>query len=179
MKHSVDELPEGLVQRSLDRASADGGDAVAVDSAADADGCPDWGFGLVVAVVVVVAGWLLLLPISGGVQRIALNRFHLQSASFARWAAQAPVPAMYNFYNQGLVEPLPWDRTPWQQPFRWTMNHFPTRAFTFGDDRRQLCRSPRPMISLRSQYRGQQLQTRWLVDEDARGRLSISGEVVP
>ncbi len=149
---------------------------------------PDWGYRAIVTTVFITAIWLLLLPLSQTVQRIALNRFHLQTGSFAAWAVQGPVPAMYNFHNQAIIEPspwnsMPWDTMPWDQPAfepqRWAINHFPTRTFTFGYERIAIRDPQHQMITLRSRYRGQTLQTRWLVDQHEDGTLSVSGEVIP
>ena len=47
-----------------------------------------------------IFGWLLLLPFSRGIQRQTMERFHLQTPSFAVWAAQQPIPPMYNLENE-------------------------------------------------------------------------------
>lgn len=150
-------------------------------TATPADGSqqPDWGYRLIVTLICGIAVWLLLLPVSDFIQRTTLNRFHQQTGSFAAWAVQAPIPAMYSFYNAVKYEPAPWDASPWDRPQQITANHFPTRAFTFGHDRMKLGTPQRGLITLRSQYRDQILETRWTVVRDDQGRLSISGEVLP
>lgn len=141
---------------------------------------PDWGFRSIMGLVLAGALWLLALPICSLVQQAALQRYHLQTRCFALWALQAPLPAMYNFYNRYRVEPQPWDATFFSQPVTGTINHFPVRLYTFGETRGELLGDvDRRMLTVRSDYRGQSLTTRWTASESARGGFELSDEVVP
>lgn len=142
---------------------------------------PDFGFRAILLLILLVACWLLALPMSRFVQRASLNRFHLQTRSFALWAVQQPIPAMYNFHNRYEIRPSPWAKdSPGQAPFvRGTANHFPLRLFTFGDNRAIFLRSPeRRQIDIWSSYRGEELHTRWTATPLSPKGFELTGEVV-
>lgn len=146
---------------------------------AEPDGGTDWTLRAIIALLVIVAGWLLALPLSSHVRRVAMDRYHLQSGSFVGWAIQAPVPAMYNFYNRYRLEPQPWDATPLSRPVSGTINHFPLRLYTFGDTRARLLDDPNfRMLTLRSDYRGDSIATRWVVNETADGGFELRDELL-
>ena len=65
---------------------------------------PDYGLGVVVALVIAVTVWLAATPLVPAVARATLARFHLRTGSFWGWAIQQPVPAMYNFANRYRVD---------------------------------------------------------------------------
>jgi len=141
---------------------------------------PDWFYRGILAVAAAIALWLILMPFCISIQRATLNRFHLQSGSFARWAIQAPIPAMYNFYNRSRIEALPWDATAFDPPLVETVNHFPTRIVTFAQWRAMVhAEENRRMVTLRSDYRGQSLQTRWIGTPREDGGVDLSDEVLP
>jgi hypothetical protein len=126
-----------------------------------------------------VAAWLIAMPVSPFIQQVALNRFHLQTGSFAAWVIQAPIPAMYNFHNRYRIEAMPWDVSPFSTPRTGTLNHFPVRVTTFATDRLYLKQADRRMITLRSDYRGRSLQTQWIATPRDEGGFVLSDEVLP
>ena len=67
----------------------------------------DLSFYAIVALIALIALWLLLMPWIPGVAKQSLQRFHLRTPSFAVWAAQFPIPSMYNFANQYKVDEFP------------------------------------------------------------------------
>jgi hypothetical protein len=141
---------------------------------------PDWGFRCIAAMVSIVALWLLAMPFCQFIQQTTFNRYHLQSGSFAAWATQAPIPAMYNFHNRYRIEPQPWDATLFSRPETGTINHFPVRLYTFGDNRAiMLPRADQRMLTVESRYRGRTLTTRWTATPASDGGYELSDEVIP
>lgn len=139
----------------------------------------DLGFLSILCLVLIVTCWLLALPFSVFVQRTSLNRFHFQTRSFVLWAIQQPIPAMYNFYNryeadeagsEAFIVPA----------MEGTLNHFPLRIVTFGDNREfilwpEFTRT----IDIHTSYRGQTLHTRWKASPTRDGGFKMDSEVVP
>ncbi len=144
--------------------------------------CPikmDCGYILILMLMLGVVCWLLTMPLVPNVQQISLNRFHLQTQSFAGWAVQQPIPSMYNFYNRYEIGPAPkgFARKHWD---RGTVNHFPVRMFTFGDNRAIFLRTPEiRWLDVWSSYRGEQLHTTWFALPADDGGFDLSSEVVP
>jgi hypothetical protein len=140
----------------------------------------DWGYRGILALVLAVALWLSAMPFCRFVQHTSFNRYHLQTRSFTAWAVQAPVPAMYNFYNRYRVEPQPWDATFFSPRIEGTINHFPVRLYTFGDNRPLLLPDvQRRMLTVQSHYRGESLTTRWTVQVADDGVYELHDEVLP
>jgi len=139
----------------------------------------DFGFIGILTLVIVVSAWLISMPFCDFVQRSTINRFHFQTRSFGVWVIQQPIPAMYNLYNRFEVRPSPWK--PGQDAV-WdngTVNHFPLRLFTFGDNRAIFLRPEEPrQIDIWSSYRGQGLHTRWSATPSKNGGFDLSGEVM-
>jgi hypothetical protein len=143
-------------------------------------GRPDRGYRVILTGVALVALWLLAMPFSRAIQQTTLNRFHLQTRSFAAWAIQAPVPAMYNFHNRYRIERQPQDATSSTDVRTGTVNHFPIRLYTFGESRGFMFRDKaRHMLTAESSYRGQVLKTRWMVVATGAGGFELVDEVVP
>lgn len=104
----------------------------------------DRGFVAIVILIAVIAIWVLVMPVVPEIATATLRRFHLRTGSFAGWAAQFPIPAMYNFANtyqvrkwpEGAMEGLPVmiddDEGIIQERY---INHFPSRVITFGRER--------------------------------------------
>jgi hypothetical protein len=145
----------------------------------------DFGFVFILLLILVIAGWLIAMPFSLFVQRTTLDRFHLQTRSFLGWAIQQPVPAMYNFYNHYEVRPSPWksmsdDPLEEASSETGTINHFPVRIFTFGDNRSIFLAQPeRRTLDAWSSYRGEVLHTRWTATPSVEaGGFDLVGEVV-
>jgi hypothetical protein len=129
------------------------------------------------ALVVLVALWLLAIPFSGRVAAVALNRFQLQSTSFFRFAIQLPVPSMYNFANWYAVSSVPpgsIDQRVEIEVEKGYINHFPSRVFTWAEGRSYNFEDGQDRwVTLKSSYRGLTLQTRWHARPDGRGGFEL------
>jgi hypothetical protein len=117
----------------------------------------------IVTLVIGIATWLLLMPWVPAIAATTLKRFHLSTGSFAAWAVQFPIPAMYNFANRYEVhesaEALSDDSS---HASRRMLNHFPARIFTFADGRFMYLRDGDDRwLTIESSYRGQTLQSRF------------------
>ena len=119
----------------------------------------DLASGMLLAAITLAAFWIVLLPFSQTVQKTFLARFHLDSSNFSFFSAQQPIPSMYNFENRVWISPKPITQSELNQATRDNktsnpstgapatlladlknieteqINHFPTRAFTFGKTR--------------------------------------------
>jgi hypothetical protein len=124
----------------------------------------DTGFIAIVALVAVIAIWLLLTPVVPSIASASLNRFHLRSRSFAVWAIQFPIPTMYNFANRfevrkvpvGPIDPI------LEENGKRYLNHFPARVLTFFNTRyRHLNEGTDRWVTIESSYRGQTVTTRF------------------
>lgn len=135
----------------------------------------DWPAVGLVMLILVVSGWCILLPFAPQLQTATMQRFHLSSSDYFRWACQQPIPSMYNLENRywitdssilvdssgtALIAPAGFSEAiePIDSGFA---NHFPTRVLTFGDGRHKyLSNSDRPIyLMVESRYRGRWLQT--------------------
>lgn len=119
---------------------------------------------VLIALVLIVGGWLTLLPVNRFVQRATLARFHMQTPQFWLWAAQQPIPSMYNCENKAqVVADLPKSES--LQPIfadAARLNHFPYRLFTFGDGRFDYLKDARPKwLCVQSHYQRESLSTVW------------------
>jgi hypothetical protein len=138
---------------------------------------PDWMFRILVTALFSVAVWLLAMPWVPAIARCTMNRFHLQTDSFAAWAIQQPIPPMYSFANTTEVRSRS-PKSPSQRALEPAgskednavlasrfINHFPTREFTFANARVRhlLDRSSRWFV-LRSAYRGQTVESLYRLD---------------
>ncbi len=127
----------------------------------------DYAFIAIVALVLLNAAWLLLMPVVPAIASTTLHRFHLRSRSFPLWAIQQPIPAMYNFGNRFEVRKVPPDfiSPGFLEPIIDTnrkryINHFPTRIFTFANTRyRYLADGQDRWLIIDSTYRGQSIET--------------------
>lgn len=131
-------------------------------------------FGVIVAGMVCVAVWMLLMPFYPAIARMSLRRFHLSTESFAVWAAQAPIPSMYNFGNQYEIRDLPEGLiTPVLDSTRPRyINHYPTRILTFANGRYALLRKGQDRwTTFWSSYRGQRLETKVHAKPVGEGRF--------
>lgn len=133
----------------------------------------DLGFWAIVTLVGIVAVWLVLTPIVPAVASATMHRFHLASDSFAIWAIQFPIPAMYNFSNRVTVhgdqatDPVDiWDRA--------YINHFPAKICVVGGARYHLLRSGEDRwYVLESTYRGQTLRSNLHARPIGDGRFQL------
>ncbi|MCP4890083.1 MAG: hypothetical protein GY904_26200 [Planctomycetaceae bacterium] len=125
----------------------------------------DYGMLVIVMLIVTIAIWLLLMPVVPAIASATLHRFHLRTPSFAAWAMQFPIPAMYNFANRYKVEAdqVSLGSSPETVPLDGRMvNHFPARIFTFADGRYlHLRHGEDRWLTIESSYRGQGLRTRF------------------
>lgn len=118
--------------------------------------------------------WLLLMPWVPSIAAATLKRFHLTTSPFAIWAAQAPIPAMYNCANQYEIRDLPEGLfTPVLDSSKPRyINHFPTRVLTFANGRYELLHPGQDRwVTLRSTYRGQTLVTKIHAKPVGEGRF--------
>ncbi|MFK7767358.1 MAG: hypothetical protein AB8B55_09065 [Mariniblastus sp.] len=134
-----------------------------------------------------VALWIVALPFSTTVQDTYLKRFHLDSKNFVAWAVQQPVPAMYNFENRVCFSDREISETEFAQalvrapdeklarvigpvdeetdsahqsvPVFKTINHFPTRAFTFADAIYEHKENLNGFVYMTTRYRGRELRS--------------------
>lgn len=142
----------------------------------------DVGFLAIIGLVTIVAAWLLAMPLVPAISTATMNRFHLCSKTFAGWAIQQPIPAMYNLANRyEIYRQLP---ASWSDPTvndhdderleAGYVNHFPSRLITFANARARLLREQEDRwYQLESSYRGRTLTTRWHVGLGDQGRLEL------
>lgn len=95
------------------------------------------GIGLLV-LILGVSMWSVSILFSAAMRDMAIQRFHLGSDSFPTWAAHQTVPAMYNFENRirftnDLLGEAPFHTSHTNYRER-TLNHFPGRYVTFGNN---------------------------------------------
>lgn len=115
------------------------------------------------------AGWILLLPLSEKRQMIGLEAHHLRLTLFPIWAVQQLSPSMYNFAQRGKRMGL--TQSP-ASPFEW-VNHYPPRLITFGPSRLDLFSGGLPVtFYFESSYRRQKLESIYQVYPQS-GRLQM------
>ncbi|MEM1068964.1 MAG: hypothetical protein AAGI63_08725 [Planctomycetota bacterium] len=141
----------------------------------------DYGMIGIMTLLVLIAAWVLLMPLVPAIAGVTLRRFHLRSNSFVSWAVQFPIPAMYNFANRYEVNPATNSSDPdSSEPVdsdadelvvgERLINHFPVRIFTFADGRHYYLREGEDRwLTVRSSYRGQTLESRFHADPDEAG----------
>jgi hypothetical protein len=137
---------------------------------------PDRGFIAICGLLACIAIWVLLMPWVPSISLASMQRFHLGSSSFLAWAAQFPIPAMYNFANRaeihryppGLVDPL------FEESETRHLNHFPIRCLTFADGRyRELHHHQDRWITVDTTYRGRTIETNFHVKANPNGRFDL------
>ena len=135
----------------------------------------DLGFCCIVAFIGLIAVWLLLMPWIPGIAKQSLQRFHLRTPSFSVWAAQFPIPSMYNFANQYKVEQYPPGFVMMILDESWRYaNHFPTRVITFFAGRYNFLPSQQDRwFPLKSSYRGQVLESKFHLEAQAEGGYKL------
>lgn len=140
----------------------------------------DYGFIAILVGVVVIALWLLLMPIIPAIAETTMRRFHLRSGNFAGFAAQFPIPAMYNFANQTKVKNVPpgfidpfFGNLDSDESLRY-INHFPAREATFSIGRyNHLLDGRDRWFTLDSSYRGEKLRSEIRLKAIAKGRYEL------
>lgn len=135
----------------------------------------DWGFCFIVVFIGLIAAWLLLMPWMPGIAKHSLQRFHLRTRSFSVWAAQFPIPSMYNFANQYKVEEYPPGFVMMILDEQWRYaNHFPARVITFFAGRYDFLTSHQDRwFTLKSSYRGQVLESKFHLEAKAEGGYKL------
>ena len=135
----------------------------------------DLGFCCIVAFIGLIAAWLLLMPWIPGIAKHSLQRFHLRTPSFSVWAAQFPIPSMYNFANQYKVEQYPPGFVMMVLDENWRYaNHFPARVITFFAGRYDFLSSQQDRwFTLKSSYRGQVLESKFHLEAKAEGGYKL------
>lgn len=122
----------------------------------------DCGFYGIIGLVVVVTGWLLLMPFVDSIRSTTMNRFHLRTGTFWQWAIQQPIPSMYNFANRVRVTRRDPATGRTSVVFQRPVNHFPVQAVTFATGRYRCLRDGQPcQVHATSTYRGEVLETRF------------------
>jgi hypothetical protein len=118
--------------------------------------------------ILAVIGWTLSIIFSPTMRDMAMKRFHLGSDNFGLWAAHQSVPAMYNFENRiqftnELLDDAPFDPTEKTYEKR-TLNHFPARFITFGDQLASCFSNRREgTFEMSSIFGDTELVTRWKI----------------
>ena len=135
----------------------------------------DLGFNVIVGFIVLIAGWLLLMPWMPNLAKHSLERFHLRTPSFAIWAGQFPIPAMYNFANQYKIDEFPPGFVMMVLDENWRYaNHFPVRVITFFAGRHDFLATKNDRwFTLRSSYRGQMLESKFHLEARAEGGYDL------
>ncbi len=149
-----------------------------------ATGSTDWSYRILVTALASVAVWLMAMPWVPAIARCTMNRFHLQTHSFAAWAIQQPIPPMYSFANTTEVRNRPpgagSEASPDMNPGDGviagrTINHFPTREFTFANARaRYLVDQTSKWFVLQSTYRGQTIESVYRLDPAAGNGWNVT-----
>ena len=125
---------------------------------------PDLGFIAIIALIILVAIWLILTPILPAIASQSMRRFHLRGDSFWVWAIQFPIPTMYNFANRYQISEVPPDLVDpilTDSETRY-INHFPTRVVTFFNTRyRYLNQGTDRWLTIETTYRGQRIKSRF------------------
>jgi uncharacterized membrane protein YhaH (DUF805 family) len=150
----------------------------AVDHSSKQPRSVDWGYRVILSLVIAVAIWLILTPLVPKVAAITMRRFHLNSDSFLTWAWQFPIPAMYNFANRYQFRQVPSSLiadgilSEFAVPPTWRYaNHFPTRVFTFSDGRLKQLRSGQTIwVDIESSYRGQTMRSEFELKPSGAGQ---------
>lgn len=135
---------------------------------------PDRGFCAIVALIVIIAAWLLLFPFVTPIAQTTLNRFHFKTGTFWQWAIQQPIPAMYSFRNTYEVTKTSTETGQPTVTESGTINHFPLRVVTFANGRyRNLLDGQPSTLHVASTYRGHRLESHYDVTPDNHGGFHL------
>ncbi len=117
------------------------------------------------AMLLMISCWLVGMTFTRSIPRATMERFHLQTPSFAFWSAQQLIPSMYNLENEFEFEsdvPAAESLTGYTK-VRY-LNHFPLRVVTYFDYRYGLFHAGNGgNLVVTSRYRDQSLTTRWRI----------------
>lgn len=133
---------------------------------------------VLLAIIGVIAVWLIVLPLSPTVQHATINRFHLTTGSFAVWSLQQPIPPMYNLENQYWYSPRKLTRGELTDPpppgvKTGYVNHFPARMITCASGRLMMLDNQRDCwFYLKSGYQASERITTYRLDS-ARGSNAL------
>ena len=104
----------------------------------------------------------------------ALKRFHLASRNFSAWAIHQMVPAMYNFENRikfsNVIDAEGDFDAGHRSYLHETVNHFPARFITFGDQRHVFANGRQGMFEMTSTHGDTTLISRWELIGDASSK---------
>ena len=140
----------------------------------------EWGSLALLAFVALVLARILLMPISPGIQRATIDRFHLTTSSFPTWAMHQVVPPMYNLENQFWFSRRPLSneelvKTPAKDIEYGYINHFPVRKVTFAGSRHDCFQETRNgWLYLRSRYRTSAKTTVWRIQSTPNGTMQMT-----
>ncbi len=119
----------------------------------------------------VVSVYLLLLAVLPALQRTLMRNFHLRTPSYLLWALQQPVPNMYNFKNELMLE-IPMQETRY-------VNHYPIQLVTNPWNRHiYFWNYGHTVLRVRSTYRGVRVVTRYRLSAQPKPAV-IGLEIVP
>ena len=93
-----------------------------------------------------------------------LKQFHLQSDHFIKWAVIQPIPSMYSYSNRAWISKYEYDSYTVQDIINrelelegMQLNHYPSRTFTFRNDREKVLGKSVKTVYLRSEFAGESL----------------------
>ena len=135
--------------------------------------------GLVVfAVLIVVASAAISILFSQTMKEAALKRFHLASDTYPQWAVHQAVPAMYNFENRikfsNVIDETGHFDSDEKSYISDTLNHFPARFITFGDQRHVFAKGRAGMFEMKSVFGDTALISRWEITRDQPNQLTVN-----
>ena len=122
----------------------------------------DYGTGAFILILILVSVLLFSLRFCPWTQRQIMEKFHLKSPSFARFAVFQFIPSMYNFSNEILITgSLVKGGQDALYVAKFQVNHYPLRMISFGSrNRSELIKSGAPRFAfIRSRYNGHTLDS--------------------
>ena len=137
-------------------------------------GRPGRGGVVLYGLLLVVAGWLVMMPVFPEVARITMERMQWRAPNFPAWAVQQISPAMYNFSNRGLHgrDDLPLaGLSIFEERQGDYFNHFPVRNLTWIE-RYQL----QPLGTFgyyETKYRGMRLRSKYRLEPRPEGGWNV------
>jgi len=115
--------------------------------------------------------FLAALPACPWAQRQIMQKFHLKTASFVRFALLQFLPSMYNFDNEALVSEFKAAADPFASDLfiHFQANHHPLRFVSFGlNNRREFLKNgSSKYVYLRSRFNGQRLDSLYVIEPKA------------
>lgn len=107
----------------------------------------------------------LAMGLSAPLQKAWMKNMHLRTKSYPQWVLMQPLPKMYNFDNEFWYQ-IPPEQADWESTY-FRINHYPTRALTFGLQRYYTLSYEGPYQTfLRSTYRDSCLTSAYELSPD-------------